>query len=139
MAEYTQLLAESPKAFEFAEPEPIRINRERNSTLKPINVTGIGGVPLTRQDPSAGCDSQATCVDDSDWVDESRIWIRAVSNPRANAPFQRSTQQPCRTLVLCFDGTGDQFDGDVALSYLVPNFAVCLNLILFRTPTSSSS
>lgn len=59
--------------------------------------------------------SQNTAVDsvspvddgsDSFWGEEKHVWISASSSPN-NAARRR------RTLVLCFDGTGDQFDGDV--------------------------
>ena len=39
---------------------------------------------------------------DKVWRDDKRIWIHAGNS---------TTSQ--RTLVLCFDGTGDEFDSDV--------------------------
>lgn len=38
------------------------------------------------------------------------------SAPRRWMPEPHTTDHPCRTLVLLFDGTGDQFDDDVRTS-----------------------
>lgn len=78
--------------------------------------------------------SQNTAVDsvspvddgpDSFWGEEKHVWISASSS-------QNNTTRRRRTLVLCFDGTGDQFDGDVrdftcldTLQY--PNFLLTQN------------
>lgn len=43
------------------------------------------------------------------------FWI-----PYPNSPAEKNTRP--RTLVLCFDGTGDQFDDDVSTSYKCGNF-----------------
>lgn len=60
-------------------------------------------------------DSQFTAVNsdanpfadpDAFWGEQKRVWIAANSDPDSIVPQRR-------TLVLCFDGTGDQFDGDV--------------------------
>lgn len=50
--------------------------------------------------------SEATCVgQESNWGEQKRAWITA-EDPCSISPHRR-------TLVLCFDGTGDQFDSDV--------------------------
>jgi len=40
------------------------------------------------------------------WSEQSRIWLTATK------PETKSEREHGRTLVLCFDGTGDQFDSD---------------------------
>jgi len=89
------LLVESPTYFDFS---------GKNVTVEVTpKDTWSGGVPLSRINPSD--DSQYTRVGESTWGEESRIWIPAVTIPQLASQRQR-------TIVLCFDGTGDQFDGD---------------------------
>ena len=59
--------------------------------------------------------SEATYVESSD-NGHSRKWIPdpAAKWSDPNHPLQ--TKRP-RTLVLCFDGTGDQFDDDVSVCF----------------------
>lgn len=47
-----------------------------------------------------------------EWRDGFRIWIKAQKYPQAS--HVRKNQHR-RTLVLCFDGTGDQCDADVGI------------------------
>ncbi|KAH8099325.1 hypothetical protein BXZ70DRAFT_943272 [Cristinia sonorae] len=71
---------------------------------------------LSRGEPSRSSTiSQSTAVNDDPrtpshegsvyWGEEKRVWISANSAPHSETRRRR-------TLVLCFDGTGDQFDGD---------------------------
>ena len=46
------------------------------------------------------------------WGEQRRVWISANSGTSQDSQTRRR-----RTLVLCFDGTGDQFDGDVRSFY----------------------
>ena len=56
---------------------------------------------------TSGSDSEMTCVgQESNWGEQKRAWITA-DDPCSSSPHRR-------TLVLCFDGTGDQFDSDVS-------------------------
>lgn len=62
--------------------------------------------PTVRMARASVSDSDTTCVgQESNWGEQKRAWITA-ENP-CNTSLRR------RTLVLCFDGTGDQFDSDV--------------------------
>jgi len=66
---------------------------------------------------------------ETSWIDREKM----CSSP--TEPFQEELREPqwaenvvppChkhRTLVLCFDGTGDQFDGDVSSTHLRPRRA----------------
>ncbi|KAJ3528507.1 hypothetical protein NM688_g7989 [Phlebia brevispora] len=49
--------------------------------------------------------------EDGPWQDDSRIWIPAC-NPAQTASHTHNSQRRHRTLVLCFDGTGDECDSE---------------------------
>lgn len=62
--------------------------------------------PTVRLARSSVSDSEMTCVgQESHWGEQKRVWISAED------PCTSSARR--RTLILCFDGTGDQFDSDV--------------------------
>lgn len=52
------------------------------------------------------------------WSERSRIWLPHPNSKRA------------RTLVLCFDGTGDQFDSDV--SFRLRSHVISRHLLMFN-------
>lgn len=60
------------------------------------------------QDTAVDEDGLISPSDGAFWGERKRLWIPASSSP-ARAAHRH------RTLVLFFDGTGDQFDGDVCL------------------------
>lgn len=68
---------------------------------------------------SAGSDTTAFGEDaslDKLWRDDKRIWIHSDH-----------VESQHRTLVLCFDGTGDEFDSDVSVSWLLGSTLIAIS------------
>ena len=61
--------------------------------------------------------------------------IRAFKNQNTSA----AAVKPARTLVLCFDGTGDQFDTDVSCRIIQSSIVHSIERVCYRTQTSSNS
>ncbi|KAL4252467.1 hypothetical protein ABKN59_002783 [Abortiporus biennis] len=102
MSSYTPILTESPSNYGFeSSPDYMKPQPQRYSNYKNLSL------PLTK--PTLSNASEATCIDEptdsKPWADQSRVWIPATREPNYGQPR-------ARTIVLCFDGTGDQFDGD---------------------------
>ncbi|KAL4252473.1 hypothetical protein ABKN59_002784 [Abortiporus biennis] len=103
MSSYTPILTESPSNYSFESGPDDFKQRSSNFNLRDLSL------PLIERTLSNT--SEATCVDEpidsKSWEDsdQSRVWIPATREPDYGQPG-------ARTIVLCFDGTGDQFDGD---------------------------
>ncbi|KAI0081423.1 hypothetical protein K474DRAFT_1656566 [Panus rudis PR-1116 ss-1] len=111
-ATYAAYLSSSPAAYveSFDQTDTsqtrITLRERRNTRARPPP-------PPVRQSQSA--DSEATYVPHDEEAEEpvpgekKRMWITAEDGSQSTEARQACER---RTLVLCFDGTGDQFDGD---------------------------
>lgn len=108
---------ESPSAYttSFQRTPDAYVDEPNSYTPQDVHEPILSRLTTSRES-TISRDSQHTVVDtepalDEAWGEEKRIWISANSSPH-------SQNRRRRTLVLCFDGTGDQFDGDVLSSQL---------------------
>ncbi|CAL1694110.1 unnamed protein product [Somion occarium] len=107
-SQYVPVLSSSPSVYtQIFEPQLIDSALQRAIDLS--NVGDRSNVQLPKLSSAASGDSEITCVgQEHDWGEKKRSWITAQDAAHVAPPS--SPRQ--RTLVLCFDGTGDQFDED---------------------------
>lgn len=102
MAQYAASLSESPGAYTDSPGGRYDPNSPTTASEHPTKSRCGKHFPSFFSNSSA-----ATYVEpEPSWLQDNRIWITASREPQCSAARRR-------TIILCFDGTGDQFDSDV--------------------------
>lgn len=103
MAQYAASLSQSPTTYVNSPGG----HSDTNSPASSNTLFNSAGGHFSRSSPSK--ESDVTYVErERTWGQQDRTWITASNELPGQCPAKRR-----RTIVLCFDGTGDQFDGDV--------------------------